>query len=147
VPPSKSPYFEHPSEDEDEEEYSDAGSDFEEAKDGVDTAPEDDEGVEEEDEEEDERPAQPSKKRGRKSSNAATTQPKSAKKKKTESGEVFIPFRAPSPGGIDYADDQIHPNTLMFLAGVLTVRPLILLSLGFLDSCHVRPLILMRHMQ
>ena len=35
-----------------------------------------------------------------------------------DDGEIFIPNRPPSLGGIDYADDQIHPNTLSFLEGV-----------------------------
>jgi hypothetical protein len=119
VLPTKSPYFEHPSENEDNEEQSDTGSDFEEAKGDVDTAPGDgDEGFDEEEEEE-EKPARPSKKRGSKSSNAAVSRSKPVNKKKKENGEVFIPFRAPSAGEIDYADDQIHPSTLMFLAGVL----------------------------
>ncbi|KAI5799380.1 hypothetical protein FPQ18DRAFT_93794 [Pyronema domesticum] len=115
--PTKSPYFEHPSEDDivdDDGEHSDdaqsdSGSDFREDN----AATVSDTGVEKAKVNGD---ANKSKKRGRASSSAKPSKKSSApKKKKNDDGVIFIPYRTPSPGGIDYADDQIHPNTLKFL--------------------------------
>ncbi|KAI5816559.1 hypothetical protein BZA77DRAFT_312341 [Pyronema omphalodes] len=118
VHPTKSPYFEHPSEDDivddagkhsDDYAQSDSGSDFREDN----AATVSDTVVEEARVNED---ANKSKKRGRASSVAKPSKKSSAaKKKKNDNGVIFIPYRMPSPGGIDYADDQIHPNTLKFL--------------------------------
>jgi hypothetical protein len=38
-------------------------------------------------------------------------------KNSKRSTEIFIPLRAPSPGEIDYAENRIHPNTFIFLKG------------------------------
>ncbi|KAI5846204.1 hypothetical protein BZA05DRAFT_476299 [Tricharina praecox] len=123
APVKKSPYFEHPSEDEDEghKEESDTASDFEAESEPDDAVHEDEveasEGREEEadEDEEEEKAAKPARKRTL--STAAISQPRVVKKKKASTGEVFIPHqRAPSPGDIEYADDQIHPNTLRFLS-------------------------------
>jgi hypothetical protein len=120
VHPTKSPYFEHPSEDDivddagehsDDYAQSDSGSDFREDN----AATVSDMGVEEAKVKKD---ANKSKKRGRASSVAKPSKKSSApKKQKNDDGVIFIPYRTPSPGGIDYADDQIHPNTLKFLEG------------------------------
>ncbi|KAF8540053.1 hypothetical protein BDD12DRAFT_51441 [Trichophaea hybrida] len=115
VPPTKSPYFEHPSENEEEEEdtSSETGSNFDDEHANKDI--ESDTGPEAaEDEETGESDAKPSKK-SRTSSNAAAVAQSVRKKQKRQGEETFIPYKEPSPSGIDYADDQIHPNTLKFL--------------------------------
>jgi len=124
---TKGPYFEHPSEDEDvgHDDESDTASDFQGESEPDDAAPQDEvEADEEEDNgEKEEIPAKSTKKRGRASS-ATTSQRTDVKKKKASSGEVFVPHkREPSPGDVDYVDDQIHPNTLRFLSGDLIPSP------------------------
>lgn len=127
APAKKSPYFEHPSDDDEEED----GNRNEEEEE------------EEEKEEEEEYRSESGpvseyesdvslskmgnetlgkesvkpRKRGRSSTN--TTTPSSGTKKSKKSGEVFIPIRQPSPGGIEYQAYKIHPNTLDFLKGLL----------------------------
>lgn len=111
----KSPYFEHPSGDEDEDEYEGEEisehrrkSEFESKHDTAaslskrcgDTV---------------ERDTRPEKRR-RSSTNP---DPSSRAKKSKRSGEIFIPIRQPSPGDTEYQGHMIHPNTLDFLKGLL----------------------------
>lgn len=44
-------------------------------------------------------------------------------KKLKRPGEIFIPIRQPSPGGIEYQAHRIHPNTLNFLKGLFHPSP------------------------
>lgn len=118
--PTKSPYFEHSSEDEQDED--DIGSDYNEAAVEEEVEDDDDEEVVDTDDEADpdeeaaesEQKTKANRKRDRASSNAT---PRSAKKQKNE-GETLTSYRAPSPGDIEYRDDRVHPNTLTFLKGM-----------------------------
>jgi len=121
--PTKSPYFEHSSEDEQDGDEYDAGSDYSEAEVEEEVEDEDDEDeevVDTDDEADPDKEAAESgreteahRKRGRASSN---TTPRSTKKRKND-GETLISYRTPSPGDIEYRDDRVHPNTLTFLKG------------------------------
>jgi hypothetical protein len=120
--PTKSPYFEHSSEDEQDGDEYDIGSDYSEAEVEEEVEDDDNEGVVVTDNETDlgeeaaesERETEAHRKRGRASSN---TTPRTTKKKKND-GETLISYRTPSPGNIAYRDDRVHPNTLTFLKGM-----------------------------
>lgn len=98
VSTKKSPYFEHPSGDEDEGEERSEHESESEFESGHDTV---------------ERDTRPEKRR-RSSTNP---DPSSHAKKSKRSGEIFIPIRQPSPGDTEYQSHMIHPNTLDFLKG------------------------------
>lgn len=110
----KSPYFEHHSDDENE--------DGDEAE----------EGSKHESETESEFEHEPTtslfKKRGdmienedtkpEKRRSSTNLNPSFRAKKPKRSGEIFIPIRQPSPGDTEYQSHMIHPNTLDFLKGL-----------------------------
>lgn len=117
APTWKSPYFEHPSGDEDED------------KDGFEAEERSGNGSESEFESEHETAALLPKKRGdtvekgdtkpeKRREPPTNPGPSSRAKKSRRSGEIFIPIRQPSPGDIEYQGHMIHPNTLDFLRGV-----------------------------
>lgn len=125
LPDTKSPYFEHPSEDEAE------SAEEEEEEDGDEEVSEfehpDEEPVSDDDEDDDKdgevveeegvsesdapEPVNP-KKRARA---AASHGAKRVKQKRPK--EVVVPYRTAEPGDTEYQDHTIHPNTLDFLKG------------------------------
>lgn len=111
----KSPYFEHPSGDED--------------KDGFETKERPGHGSEAGFESEHETATPLPKKRGntvekgdanpeKRRKNLTNPGPSSRAKKSKRSGEIFIPIRQPSPGDTEYQGHMIHANTLDFLRGL-----------------------------
>ena len=119
LPDTKSPYFEHPSEDEAgsaEEEGGEGDEEVSDFEDPVATPVSDDdedEEVEEEGASESDAPEPVNpKKRARA---AASHGAKRVKQKRPK--EVVVPYRTAEPGDTEYQDHRIHPNTLDFLKG------------------------------
>lgn len=113
APPAKSPYVEPSSgDDEDVSDFAskEGVSDYEN-NDAYHSAPET--SAESQHKEEEVEEIVVPKKRARAPTNAS----RPTKKNRQGEGEVFFPYRAPTPGDVEYADDRIHPNTLTFLEG------------------------------
>lgn len=122
APTKKSPYFEHPSDDEEDGNKNEEEEEEEEeggyrSESGPVSEYESDVSLSKMDNETLGKESVKPRKRGRSSTNTTTLS--SGTKKSKKSGEVFIPIRQPSPGGIEYQAYKIHPNTLDFLKGLL----------------------------